>query len=334
MGDAMLEESLLERRAEADDASTEHCSAYASFLIRQGDRKGLEAFLGRAARRGVDPVDVRVQSGRSLLADGYYRAAFEAVKPLGHRNAALPIRARALVALASEKPALACYRKLQGLRALARDESLLVAYLEIRVGDRRTGVRTLEQIRGGLLDSPRRLLAGSLCYTLLGHPEEAVRLMREGTARGVESPSVYSELGATAVEIGDSLVAEWAFQRLDGLGRETSECLYFLAVSDLNHGSVERAIRRLERSVVLDPANGRALALLGSLRYRMGQLELARDLLRRAVDSPGASADAHHLLARVCRALRLEGEARAAESGARGKRAPASPPGLTLFSNP
>ncbi|MBI4364042.1 MAG: tetratricopeptide repeat protein [Candidatus Latescibacteria bacterium] len=334
LGDVTLEETLLERRASADDASAEHCSAYASFLIRMGQTKALDGYLERVRRRGIDPGDVRIESGRSLLRDGHYRAALEAVKPVGGRNAALPVRARALVAMADEKPALACYRKLGMLRAWTREESLVVAYLEIRVGDRRAGIRTLEQIRPGLLESPRRLLAGSFCYVLLGHPEEAVRLLREGTARGIESPSVYAELGATAAEIGDSLVAEWAYQRLDGLGRETSECLYFLSVRDLNQGFAERAVQRLERSVAIDPNNARALALLGRIRYRMGQLELARELLRRAVESREAGADAHHLLARVCRALRLESEARAAESGARGKRAPSSPPGLTLFSNP
>lgn len=334
LGDTALEESLLGRRADADGAGSEHFSAYASFLFRRGDRKALGAFLGRVERRGFDLEEIRVEAGRSLLADGHYRAALEAVKPLGRRVAALPIRARALVALAREKPALNCYRKLRIERALTREESLVVAYLEIRVGNRHAGVLTLEKIRDGLLDNPRRILAGSLCYVLLGHPEEAVALMREGTARGIESPSLYAELGATAAEIGDSLVAEWAFQRLDGLGRETSECLYFLAVSDLNQGSVERAVRRLDRSVQIDPTNGRALSLLGGIRYSMGQLELARDLLRRAVQSPGAGPDAHHVLARVCRALRLDSEARAAESGARGKRAPAGPAGLTLFSKP
>jgi tetratricopeptide (TPR) repeat protein len=129
-------------------------------------------------------------------------------------------------------------------------------------------------------------------------------------------------------------VAEWAFQKLNGLGRENSECLYFLAASDLNQGAMDRALQRLDRAVELDPKNGRALALLGTIRYNMGQLELARDLLRRAVGCSDTGSDAEAMLGRVCRALRLDSEARAAESRAREKRPPTSPAGLTLFSRP
>jgi len=333
-GDRALEEKLLRRRAEAQDALPEQVAAYASYLFRVEDKKGAEAFLLAAARRGFDPVDARVSAGRALVHDGSYRAALTAVKPIENNPGALPVRGRALVALADEKGGLRCFRKLGRLRTFTPDESLAVAYLEIKVGDRRTGVRVLEGIREGLLASPRRILAGALCYMLLGHPEEAVTLMREGASRGSESANLYAELGQAAVSIGDSLVAEWAFQKLNGLGRENSECLYFLAASDLNQGAMDRAIQRLDRAVELDPRNGRALALLGTIRYNMGQLELARDLLKRAVDCPDTGSDAEMTLGRVCRALRLDSEARAAESRARAKRPPTSPAGLTLFSRP
>lgn len=334
LGDTGLEESLLQRRAEAADADIEQVAAYASFLLREKDRKSAAAYLDRAKQRGFAPADVRIQAGQMLVADGDYRAALQAVKPLGERELALPIRARALVALAEEGPALRCYRKLGQLRTLTREESLVVAYLEIRVGDRRVGVATLERIREGLLDNPRRVLAGSLCYILLGHPEEAVALMREGAVRGPESPSLLAELGQTAAQVGDSLVAEWAFQRLHELGGENSECLYFLAVSDMSQGRLGRAVERLGRAVELDPQNGRALALLGSIRYSLGQLELARDLLMRAARCPGVTPDALRTLGLVCRALRLDTEARAAESRAHGRHLPPSPAGLTLFAKP
>jgi len=334
LGDSALEEKLLRRRAEGPDALPEQVAAYASYLFRMGDRKATDAFLVRMAKKGFDPIDTRVNAARFLLREGAYRPALMAMKPIQDLPAALPVQGRALAALSQEKPALACYRKLRALRTLTQDESLLVAYLEIKAGDRKVGLRTLEGVREALFQSPRRILAGALCYMLLRHPEEAVALMREGAARGTENPMLYAELGQTAVSIGDSLVAEWAFQKLNGLGRENSECLTFLAASDLNQGAQDRALRKLDRAVELDPRNGRALALLGTLRYNMGQLELARDLLRRAVLCPETGADAERTLGRVCRALRLDDEARAAESRAREKRPPTSPAGLTLFSRP
>jgi tetratricopeptide (TPR) repeat protein len=333
-GDTALEERLLRRRADGPDALPEQVAAYASYLYRVGDRQGADAFLTRMARKGFDPIDARVGAGKLLLREGAFHAALVAVKPIQDRPAALPVRGRALAALSDEKGALRCYHKVASLRTLTEDESLMVAYLEIKAGDRRTGLLTLEGVREGLFANPRRILAGALCYMLLHSPEEAVSLMREGAARGVESPMIYAELGQTAVSIGDSLVAEWAFQKLNGLGRENSESLYFLAASDLSQGAQDRALLRLSRAVELNPTNGRALALLGTIRYNMGQLELARDLLRRAVRCPDTGSEAELSLGRVCRALRLDTEARAAESRAREKHPPTSPAGLTLFSKP
>jgi tetratricopeptide (TPR) repeat protein len=334
VGDTRLEERLLRQRTEAQDALPEQLAAYVAFLVREGDRRGTEAFLDRIRKRGFDPLDARVEAGRSLLRDGEFQAAIVAVKPLENPRAALPIRARALVGIGSEKQALRCYRTLLGLRSLTQEESLMVAWLEIRVGDRRRGIQTLEGIRESLLQSPRRVLAGALCYVALRHPEEAVSFMREGVSRGAESPMIYAELGQTAVSIGDTLVAEWAFQKLVSLGRENSECLYFLAASDLNRGLMDRAVQRLEKAVELNPKNGRALSLLGSIRYNLGQLELARDLLARAVRCRDAGPEAELWLGRVCRALRLDSEAREAESRWRGKRLRPGATGLTLFSKP
>ena len=333
-GDRALEERLLRRRTEADDALPEQVAAYASFLFREGDGRTAEAFLLAMAKRGFDPIDARVGAARALLRDGDYQAALSALKPIEKNPTALPVRGRVLVALSDVKGALRCYRLLGRLRTLAQEESLMAAYLEIKAGDRRVGVATLEHVREGLFLNPRRILVGALCYMLLHHPEEAVSLMREGATRGVDSPMLYAELGQTAVSIGDSLVAEWAFQKLNSLGGENSECLYFLAASDLNQGALDRAVQRLGRAVELDPANGRALALLGTIRYNMGQLELARDLLRRAVRCRDTGQDAELMLGRVCRALRLDREAREAESRAREKRPTSGPAGLTLFSKP
>ncbi len=334
LGDPGLEAKLLRQRAEAEDALPEQMAAYVAFLVREGDRRGAEAYLGRIRERGFDPAEARVEAARSLLRDGEFKAAIAAVKPVRNPRAALPIRARALVGIGNEKQSLRCYHSLGSLRALTQEESLMVAWLEIRVGDRSEGVRVLRGIREGLLSSPRRLLAGALCYVALKHPEEAVSFIREGLSRGVESPMIYAELGQTAVSIGDTLVAEWAFQKLVSLGKENSECLYFLAASDLNRGVTDRAIQRLEKAVELNPSNGRALSLLGSIRYNLGQLELARDLLIRAVRCPDAGPEAELWLGRACRALRLDSEAREAESRGRGKRLRPGSSGLTLNSKP
>jgi tetratricopeptide (TPR) repeat protein len=196
-------------------------------------------------------------------------------------------------------------------------------------------VGLLERARAAGFDTPRQVLAASLCYARLGHPGEAVVLIRESAARGIASPSLYHELGSAALAIGDPLLAEWAFERLIESGGETSECLAFLATRHLARGRPDRAIASLQRAVELNPKNGNALLLLGRLRSERGQLELARNLLRRAAECPESSGDANRVLAGVCRSLRLETEAKEAEARAKGtprsRPAASRPAGLSLF---
>jgi tetratricopeptide (TPR) repeat protein len=232
--------------------------------------------------------------------------------------------------MGDERKALDCYRRIPSERTLSREESLAVAYLEIRVGDRARGVEALERVRAARLTTPRQVLAASLCYSLLGYPDEAVALIRDAASRGVSSPSVLELLGSAAGALGDSLVAQWAFERMRGLGKETSECLYFLASAELTQGRAEAALATLERAVQLDSRNGRALLLLGKLRSARGHLELAREALRSAAACPETVHEANVALAKVCRSLRLDTEAREAASKARGSR-PRPPSGLTLF---
>ena len=327
----VLEETLLRELAIAPESQPEHVAAYGAYLLRAGKRSEFKMLLTWGDARGLRPDDVRIDTGQTLLREAAYREALEAVKPLDRDDRAVPIRARAHLAVGEEKEALRGYRQLIPHRALTREESLVVAYLEIRVGDRRRGIHTLESVRVRPLDSPRQVLAASLCYSLLDHPEEAVSLIRESTARGLASPSIYEELGSAATVIGDSLLAQWAWERLRESGRETSECLFFLASAELAQGDTERALSTLQRAVQLNPRNGKALLLVGSIRYQRGQLELARETLILAASCPETVTEANRALARVCRALRLDTEAREAESRARSGRSIRPTPGISLF---
>ncbi len=330
MGNPGLEETIAHSLATAPAARPEDISTYGAVLIRSGKAREFRTLLAWAEGTGLNADDVRLGSAQILLNGGRERDALETVKPLKKDARAIPIRARAYIGLGDERRALENYRIMIPKRAMSREESLVVAYLEIRVGDREKAIRTIEGVRSRPLDNARQVLAASLCYSVLGHPEEAVALIREGAARGLASPSIYEQLGTAATAIGDSLLAQWAWERLRDLGRETSECLYFLASAELAQGKDGLAAQTLVRAVQLNPRNGRALLLLGSLRQRWGQLEMARDTLIRATQCPETSTAANRALARVCRSLRLDTEAREADARARsGRNAPAT--GLSLI---
>lgn len=327
----ILEETLLRTLALAGDATPNDAAAYGAFLARSGKERAFRQLGAWVEAKGrMRAAELRVAAGRELVRQGAYREAIRLTKPLRRDPGARVVLAHAYVSLGREREALDCYRKLMPERAISREESLIVAYLEIHVGDRSRGIETLERARASALDTPRQVLAASLCYSVLGFPEETVALIRQSESAGVTSPAIYQELGSAASELGDSLVALWAFERMRDLGTETSECLYYLAANDVSRGRTDRGLATLEKAVRLDPRNGRALLLLGALQFERGQLEMARETLRRAAESPDVSGEANQVLAKVCHKLHLESEAREAASKARnGRSRPA--PGLTFF---
>lgn len=328
--DLVLEERLLRAMALQTTARPTDIAEYGAFLVRVGKKDAYRQLVAWGDAGPMPEADLRAETGATLVRDGRFPEALETVRPLKNDPRAMPVRARAYVSLGEDRKALECYRMLVPGRTLSREESLVVAYLEIRVGDRARGIETLERARSARLDTPRQVLTASLCYSLLGYPDEAVALIRDSASRGISSPSTFEHLGSAATVLGDSLVAQWAFERMRGLGKETSECLFFLATAELSQGREDNAMSTLERAVRLNSRNGRALLLLGKLRSDRGQLELARETLRQASSCPETAYEANRALAKVCRSLRLDAEAREAESKARGER-PRPAGGLTLF---
>jgi tetratricopeptide (TPR) repeat protein len=328
-GDTVLEESLLRSLALLPEARVSDVGAYGAFLFKTGQGRPFRQLIRWAESKGISETDLRIEAARNLFHAGANHEAIDLAKQTSDPRATA-LRARAAVSLGDESEALAQYRRVLPAMGVSREESLVVAYLEIRKGDARKGIDLLERARSGGLDTPRQVLAASLCYALIGHPDESVSLIRQSASRGIASPSLFQELGSAASDMGDRLLAQWAFERLRELGGETSECLTFLASSDLTRGKPDRAVPQLERAIQLNPKNGKALLMLGRLRQRWGQLELARELLRRAAECPETSHEAYLTLADVCRSLRLDTESKDASDRARAIRARGGASGLSL----
>ena len=330
VGDSALEENLLRSLALLPAARTADVAGYGAFLFDHGKESEFRQLVRWAESNGIKEGELRIEAGRQLFQAGANLKAIELVKPAANDPRAIALRARASVSMGDEKRALSEYRHLLSKTGVTREESLVVAYLEIRKGDRSRGIYLLETARMGGLETPRQVLAASLCYALIGHPDESVALIRESAGRGIVSPPLYQELGSAASAIGDNLLAQWAFERLRDLGGETSECLTFLASTDLRRGKTDRAATQLERAIQLNPKNGKALLMLGRIRHQRGQLESARELLRQAAECPEASRDANTVLADVCRSLRLDTEAKEAAARAKAIRVRNPAPGLSL----
>jgi tetratricopeptide (TPR) repeat protein len=329
-GDGLLQETLLRSLALLPETRAADVASYGAFLFHHEKEDEFRQLVRWAESRGLSEGDLRIEAARQLFQAGENHDAIALVRSVDDPRATA-LRARASVSLGNEVEALTQYRRLLPAMGISREESLVVAYLEIRKGDARRGIGLLESARTNGFETPRQVLAASLCYALLGHPDESVALIRDSASRGIVNASLYQELGTAAHAMGDNLLAQWAYERVRDLGGESSECLTFLAKTDLARGKPDRAVPQLERAIQLNPKNGKALLMLGRLRHQWGQLEMAREYLRLAAECPESSLDANAILADVCRSLRLDSEAEEASARARDIQARNSASGLSLF---
>jgi len=198
------------------------------------------------------------------------RAAFHQVLREDPRGGLAASAASVLVGLGYDSASVA----LVGAQALAgggKARDALVAY------------EAYDELRGGSRPSDVTLAMARVCLSL-GEPREAMDLLdtlEEGGGEEVPAPVLIlrsQALGALgrrsdAMAIQDSLIAAYPDRP------ESVEILYLRAVALQDQGNVAGAIRGLEATAALSPAQN----LAGQARMRLGQLYLSRGNASEAV---------------------------------------------------
>jgi tetratricopeptide (TPR) repeat protein len=143
----------------------------------------------------------------------------------------------------------------------------------------------------GAVDHYRKALAAD--PRLPGVHFELAEAILEGSNQADARTAAIGELDAAAKVEGDSPRIECAYGRIASL-----------------QGHFDDALTHYRRAYQMDPADGEAQLGIGSTLADQDQPQEAVKYLRLAVSSDPMNAQAHYRLARVCRALNLDDEAR------------------------
>jgi Tfp pilus assembly protein PilF len=119
-----------------------------------------------------------------------------------------------------------------------------------------------------------------------------------GSAEYIEVASSF-HTGVAAVQVGESRIAEAAFERAGELAPGEGAIWANLALVSLQQRELDTAAARVERARELGPAHGRVELLAGVLARERGMPEKARAHLLRAADLEPENLHALYLLARL-----------------------------------
>ncbi len=228
-------------------------------------------------------AQLRVQVGVEL-ADLYYQA--------GDLDRTLPV-VHELVALAPENADLLFFAQriysemaddtMNKLALLAPDSARmqqLIAEKLINAGDLNGAI---EHYRKALDEDPR----------LPGVHLELAEAILEGANDAAAQAAARAELDAAVKGEGDNARIECTYGRIAAL-----------------QGNFAEALKHYRRAYAMDPGDGQAQLGLGTALADQDQPQEAVKYLRMAAASDPMNAQAHYRLARVCRALNLDEEAR------------------------
>jgi len=126
---------------------------------------------------------------------------------------------------------------------------------------------------------------GILAAAMAGHPDEALRLGREGLTHHPWSGPILVNLGVVLEERGEAAAAEALYLRAVGESLTPPQAHRNLGDLALRRGDQAGARAHYERAVRLDPNLGdEAFQRLGTLFYEDGDHDTARQLWRRALE--------------------------------------------------
>ena len=186
------------------------------------------------------------------------------------RDAARILKAEALARLGRVEEALAVV-------AGEGSDALYVKRLEILFehgGEAPVRDELEKKIKSGAVED---LFFAAQTYQRLGLYRDAIPLLEQVVAQGVESVTVFFSLGAARERAGAHEQAEAAFRQLLELVPDYAPALNYLGYMWADRGeNLEEAVRMLHRAVAIEPDNGAYVDSLGWAYFRLGRYQEAR----------------------------------------------------------
>src|SRR5215216_6270762 len=281
----------LERAIEAD---SDHPDAYVElgrYYGFMGEPALAKATFERWTNRVPEDADMLINAGLTLFdaadyveALEFFEKAIEAAAEEVQKCGARTFRANALDMLGRYAEAVRAYEEV-----IAGASDWWEAHANLGICHARNGdlEKAEAAFRRGLEDCPgspeiRDELAAHLLVLRKNLPE-ALRLSEEAVALGRDEIRHLITLGEARLALGDEAGAAEAYDAVLTLDPENPEAHLELGIINERKGQIERAEEHFVESLKVDPANPRTLYSYASLYYTADDLEVAEEILERAI---------------------------------------------------
>jgi uncharacterized protein HemY len=168
-------------------------------------------------------------------------------------------------------------------------------------------------------DDPKTLAAIALWRLEVDQPDEARKLVDRVATVQPDFPGLVGLQGLVARHQHDWPAADAAFQQLvseNPADFAASNQLALVLIEQADESKRRKAAQLAEMNARQYPKSAEALATLGWIAYRLGQLDNAEQLLRQAASGGQLSAEAAYYLAQVLITRGQNDEAKALLTGA------------------
>jgi protein O-GlcNAc transferase len=177
------------------------------------------------------------------------------------------------------------------------------------MGNPRRGMAVLESVQGLDANRPELHYARGLSHLGLGSLAQAEASFRSAAARGLRTPQVYDQLGATLFRMQRYPEAVNSFQQAVTLDPQFGSAWANLGDALIRLGDGERAVRAYQEAVSLQPDDALTHAALGTALLYTGQPQAATVSLERALALNPQLADMAVNLGTARRQLNLDDRA-------------------------
>ncbi|HYQ84365.1 MAG TPA: tetratricopeptide repeat protein, partial [Rubrobacter sp.] len=281
----------LERAIETEPGYPDAYVELGRYYGFMGEPALAKATFERWTGRVPGDADMLINAGLTLFdaadyaeALEFFEKAIETASEEVQKSGARTFRANALDMLGRYAEAVAAYEEV-----IEGTPDWWEAHANLGICHARNGdlSRAEAAFRRGLEDCPgspeiRDELAAHLLALGKNLPE-ALKLSEEAVALGRDEIRHLITLGEARLAIGDDKGSAEAYEAVISLDPENPEAHLELGILNEREGHMERAEEHFVESLKADPANPRALYSYASLYYTADDLEVAEEILERAI---------------------------------------------------
>lgn len=160
--------------------------------------------------------------------------------------------------------------------------------------------KVAESLRQAYPQRPEALHVAAMLAAQIRRSEDAEKLWTRCIELDPKQVAYYVNLGAIAMERGDSQLAADTLQKAIDAGCASVDVYHHLAVALTQLGQSDEAEAVIQKTLAQHPQSGAYLLVLGQAQLKAGKVAEAEANLRKAIELGSATASAYFALANAC----------------------------------